>query len=266
MTDQSATTAQQNARLTRGAALKRARAAAGLTATELAQRVNDRTAGSGITHHAIYSYERGKVLLSREFGHRLAQVLNLHPGELLIGDPDYASTPTPPPEQSADAVHAEAPPPTEPDPRASSPASDGDRWRRVQLVRAGEQARPVATVTVRLLRTLKLGRLDAEGFIDLFHLLLEDLAAMTAGRAAEAVDELGRVEGNDALVQLLTSARRLEKQAESLFKSLIDGSDDPPSKRYDDFVGRTDAIAQELDTFGGLLDANNKHMPGVSLD
>jgi len=79
----------QHVRHARGSALRSARKAAGLSAEVLALHVNDRTHGSDITRHAIYSYEQGKVLLSREVGHRIAQALNLHPGQLLLGDPDY---------------------------------------------------------------------------------------------------------------------------------------------------------------------------------
>ena len=98
----------------RGLALKKARTGAGLTAMDLAQRVNDRTAGSDITHHAIYSYERGKVLLSREVGLRIAQTLNLHPGELLVGDPDFATAPPSRPPSS--------PPSSPPAPHSASPS------------------------------------------------------------------------------------------------------------------------------------------------
>ena len=97
MSSDDATNLPQQIREQRGLALKKARTVAGLTAMDLAQRVNDRTAGSDITHHAIYSYERGKVLLSREVGTRIAQTLNLHPGELLLGDPDFAPPPSPAP-------------------------------------------------------------------------------------------------------------------------------------------------------------------------
>ncbi len=80
-------------RAARGAALRSARAAAGLSARELVERVNTRTPGSDLTDHALYAYERGRVLLSAEVAGRVAKVLKTPVGELLAGDPDYAERP-----------------------------------------------------------------------------------------------------------------------------------------------------------------------------
>ena len=72
----------------RGDALRSAREQAHLSARALAGRVNSRTEGPTITDHAIYSYERGKVLLPADLARRLARVLRVPEAELLAGDPD----------------------------------------------------------------------------------------------------------------------------------------------------------------------------------
>lgn len=73
----------------RGDALRGARTAAGLSARKLVERVNSRTRGSDLTTDAIYSYEKGRVLLSREVGERVAAALRVPLGSLLVGDPDF---------------------------------------------------------------------------------------------------------------------------------------------------------------------------------
>lgn len=87
--------AETDVRLIRGEALRAARTQAHLSARALAQRVNSRNNGTALTDHAIYSYERGKVLLAPEVAKRLASILRIAASELLIGDPDYADEQTP---------------------------------------------------------------------------------------------------------------------------------------------------------------------------
>ncbi|MEM9753454.1 MAG: helix-turn-helix transcriptional regulator [Planctomycetota bacterium] len=78
----------------RGAVLRQARREAGLSARKLADRINARTPGSDLTDNAIYAYESGRVLLGREVGERIAAVLTVRLGELLVGDPDFAADST----------------------------------------------------------------------------------------------------------------------------------------------------------------------------
>lgn len=73
----------------RGDALRAARRQAMLSARELADRVNSRSEKASLTDHAIYSYERGRVLLGRDVARRLAAVLDVPLAELLVGDPEY---------------------------------------------------------------------------------------------------------------------------------------------------------------------------------
>ncbi|MEM8783534.1 MAG: helix-turn-helix transcriptional regulator [Planctomycetota bacterium] len=79
----------QDLKRQRGEVLRQARREAGLSARKLADRINTRTPGSGLTDNAIYAYESGRVLLSREVAERVSAVLNVRLGELLVGDPDF---------------------------------------------------------------------------------------------------------------------------------------------------------------------------------
>ncbi len=94
----------ENLKSRRGQVLRSARKHAGLSARRLAERINDRTAGSDLTENAIYAYESGRVLLSREAAERIAEVLRLPVGHLLVGDPDYAVLPSASPGSSTEDV------------------------------------------------------------------------------------------------------------------------------------------------------------------
>ncbi len=79
----------ESLKLRRGEVLRNARNQAGLSARKLADRINRQTAGADLTENAIYAYESGRVLLSRESAERIAHVLRLPLGSLMIGDPDF---------------------------------------------------------------------------------------------------------------------------------------------------------------------------------
>ncbi len=79
----------QDLKRQRGGVLRQVRREAGLSARKLADRINARTPGSDLTDNAIYAYESGRVLLSREVAERISAVLKVSLGELLIGDPDF---------------------------------------------------------------------------------------------------------------------------------------------------------------------------------
>lgn len=105
----------------RGAVLKAARQAAGLSARKLVDRINARTPGSDLTDHAIYAYEAGRVLLSREVAERVAVVLKMPVGELLVGDPDFRTSPPPPEVSTPDTAHPEVSHPEAAPPAAAAP-------------------------------------------------------------------------------------------------------------------------------------------------
>jgi len=86
-------------RRSRGEALREARHRAGLSAKQVIDRLTERGTGNPISAQAIYSYEKGNVLLSREVAERLAPVLAVPLTRLLVGDPDFA-----PADASSDAA------------------------------------------------------------------------------------------------------------------------------------------------------------------
>jgi DNA-binding XRE family transcriptional regulator len=257
----------------RGAALKRARTTAGLTALDLAQRVNQRTAGSDLTHHAIYSYERGKVLLSQETGLRIAETLNLHPGELLLGDPDYApsgtpgTTPgtTPAPGSSAvtgpsgtEAGGSAGESDTAPPPVASELFA-----RRVALSKAARLSLPVGNVLYRLLDRAEIGRADIRGYRDLFLLLIRDLRGVAEGPAGRETQRLGSVEGNDLPLQLYRVAERFHRQAEQTLRDLLGYKDPDDPALYDACQSARDTLGRHLRTLEIALRDNDRGLGGL---
>jgi len=191
-------------RSVRGAALRAARNLAGLSAPKLADRVNERTrGGSPVSKDAIYAYESGKVLLPHEVGVRIATVLNLHPGELLAGDPDFRDaapdTPTP---TSAPAR-----------PAANTPTA---RW----LGLAGQPV-SVARVLARVLDARPMGDTSAKGFVSVFQLLLADLKAVTGHAVADTVRHAQRGEGWDHLADVLTAAEAGAAAVTTHFRELL---------------------------------------------
>ena len=250
------TTSSEQMRAARGSALKNARKAAGLSAERLAQFVNERTAGSAITKHAIYSYEQGKVLLSREVGHRIATALQLHPGQLLLGDPEYA-------------------------PPGSRHATDGGRAAmdqaqllhegvpvavRIELVTAAQRTVAPLDVLVRLLQKAKLGRVEIAGYLDVFHLLLEDALPLTRSAAFEEVRAFGDEPGNEAPYALAEAVLQLHSLVDATLKRLIDPIHESPTALHEYCQTQTAALAELAKTLRGEIDACNKRLPGVSLD
>jgi len=187
-----------NLRTVRGGALRAARNLAGLSAPKLADRVNERTrGGSPVSKDAIYAYESGKVLLPHEVGVRIAAVLNLHPGELLAGDPDFRD-----PGTSAPAS-----------PPADTPTA---RW-------LGLAARPIAVASVlaRVLEARQMGDTSAKGFVSVFQLLLADLKHVTAHTVADTVRAAERREGWDHLATVLTASEHGIEAVNEHFRELL---------------------------------------------
>ncbi|MEE9403713.1 MAG: hypothetical protein V3V20_02365 [Algisphaera sp.] len=198
------TTETPDLRTLRGAALRAARNAAALSARDLADRINLRTSGSDITQHAIYAYESGKVLLSREMGVRVAQALSLHPGELLAGEPDFKQPTSP-----ANASQAHSP--------------EAARWLKL-----AQASLPVANVAARLLGTRMLGDSRIDGFLQVFHLLLTDLTAATTSPLTTVLDgPTGRDQANDAATAVLTACRDLNAATESALENLVQPNPSP---------------------------------------
>lgn len=194
-------------RAARGAALKAARNHAGLSARVLAERVNLRTrGGSDISAHAIYAYEKGKVLLSHEVGVRIAEVLNLHPGELLAGDPDFRG-----PAPSLDRP-------------AAAPGTDTPTARWLALAK---QPLAVAEVLARVLDARPLGDTRTEGFLSVFHLLTTDLGAVTGHPLAEIVRQGQRDAAVDHAADVVGCAAKLQETADEQLKNLMQSAAAP---------------------------------------
>lgn len=247
-------------RASRGEALRKARKSAALSAERLAEFVNERTAGSAITKHAIYSYEQGKVLLSREVGHRIATALQLHPGQLLLGDPEYAnSSGNTNPQNNIRQATA--------DDRDSPPATQGlPVATRVELVIAAQRTLAPLDVLVRLLSKAKLGRVDIQGYLDVFHLLLEDTQPLSRSVALQDIHGFGDQPGNEAPYALAEAVLELHELANATLKRLIEPTLDSPTSLYEYCQTQTaalDVLAKQID---GQIKACNKRLPGVSLD
>ncbi|MEM1107949.1 MAG: helix-turn-helix transcriptional regulator [Planctomycetota bacterium] len=253
-------------RSARGSALKSARKQAGLSAERLAQFVNERTAGSAITKHAIYSYEQGKVLLSREVGHRIATALQLHPGQLLLGDPEY----TPAAPGTPGSIHSAATDELRLDQSADRLPIDTALGVpvavRVELVVAAQKTLAPAEVLVRLLGKAKLGRIDIAGYLDVFHLLLEETLPLIRSAALQEIQDFGDQPGNENPYALTTAIAQLHALAESTLKRLIDPTHESPTAIYDYCETQTRELAAALKSIRGEIDACNKRLPGVSLD
>ena len=130
-------------RRARGAALRAARRAAGLSARALAEQVNARTRGSDVTTDAVYSYENGRVLLSQELAERFATTLEIPVEQLVKHVPGHPST---------DVAPAPAPAPGRAgaDPDADAARAEGIRVGQLMLARHVLLAR--ADVALRQLR------------------------------------------------------------------------------------------------------------------
>ena len=233
----------QRVRDTRGGALKAARVAAGLSAQKLADRVNDRTRGSDLTRDAIYSYERGKVLLNRDAAERLAEVLRMPLGELLAGDPDFAAP-------------VSQPPPVD-DTRASGaayagldlPPAERDRLLNARAALLGH-AGPLlqsAEVLARQLDRARPGSTTAGGFIASFSLVQDDARQLLDAPAGRTVLAAQRAAGFDTLQELLDVAGRLRDAVEAGEMELFDADPAQPAA----VVRASRNLATKL---GGLLD------------
>ena len=190
-------------RTVRGRALRAARNLAGLSAPKLADRVNERTrGGSPVSKDAIYAYESGKVLLPHEVGVRLAAVLNLHPGELLAGDPDFR-------EPGGAAAGTDVP---------VRPAADTPTARWLKLA---HESIAVARVLARVLEARRMGDTSAQGFVSVFQLLQADLDAVVDHEVANTVRKAERNERWDNLASVLTAATAGLETVENHFRKLL---------------------------------------------
>lgn len=204
-------------RSARGAALRTARNLAGLSAQKLADRVNERTrGGSSISKDAIYAYEAGKVLLPHEVGVRLAAVLNLHPGELLAGDPDFRD-----PAQGAATDKAR--------PQADTPTA---RWLHL-----AKEPVAVARVLSRILDARPMGDTRTQGFTSVFQILQTDLQAVIQHPIADAVRDARRSAEWDSLANVLTAVQDGLQAVKADFRKLLKKDCDPLD---------ADTLAQEV--------------------
>lgn len=268
----SPTQPQVDVRQQRGQALKNARKAAALTAQDLAQRVNDLTAGSDLTHHAIYSYERGKVLLSREAGHRIAEALSIHPGELLLGDPDYR------PVGSADRGGVDADMvldvPLGPTFRLAEPIESIDTSaypgidlrQRVAFINAAAKLPAVGYVLTRLLDTAKLGRVEIAGYLDVFYVLLADLNATLDSDAHQAIQNFGPDEGNEALWKLSQRLTGLKTQTDASFAKLVDPAGQTASSVFETCETYRESLRKAVLQIRADIRHANRGLPIVGVD
>lgn len=263
-------------RASRGSALRKARKAAALSAEELARFVNERTAGSDVTRHAIYSYEQGKVLLSREVGHRIADALHLHPGQLLLGDPDYhPARPGNLPHGSerdlvADAHQWDDPASTIPFPGAAdAPAAAGPGLpakTQLAVVLAARRALPSATVLVRLLRQERRGKIDISGYLDVFNLLHEDTRPARDSDELKAIQAFGDNPGNEAAYALTRSLAELHDVSDRLFKKLLRAAADDPYTLFEECQDMTEQLHRLTEAVRGHVRACTRRLPGVSME
>lgn len=210
-------------RQARGAALKQARRQSGLSARELVERVNARTAGNSITEHAIYSYEGARVQLPREVAERVAEVLRVPLAGLLAGDPDF-----PPPAQTSTTVSDGAPsassassPRSETSKPEGLPADSPDappepgRWLAVRsslLARANE-AEAAAGVLLRQLGVRRFQLPDPLIFTASFELLEADLEGLVHSPEAAWLDCRDADRWHDNLKKTVASAKALRDEA-----------------------------------------------------
>lgn len=194
----------QSIRDARGAALKAARNQAGLSARKLAERTNMRSRGSDITEHAIYAYENGRVLLSSEVAVRIADALSLHPGELLIGDPDYANAP-------------------EAGPETAPAESNVPHEVRQALTIAGRNAYLSAVTLLRVMQNYGSGAKNASNCLALLDLLERDCRACYESVHAPTIDRLQRDRSVDALADLIQACKEMQDDVTGHFNDLLDG-------------------------------------------
>lgn len=237
-------------RRVRGNALRAARNLAGLSAPKLADRVNERTrGGSPISKDAIYAYESGKVLLPHEVGVRLATVLNLHPGELLAGDPDFRDACSP----------AAAPTDALTTPPGTTPAADTPTARWLKL--AGQPV-AVARVLARVVDARRMGDTSAKGFVSVFHLLQADLQAVIGHTVADTVRKAERREGWDNLANVLTAAERGAATAKTHFRTLLKKDPDVLDAEDDGKKAATALRAFAVELGAAVTQANRIYQPG----
>jgi len=137
---------------------------------------------------------------------------------------------------------------------------------RVELVVGAQRTLAPAEVLVRLLRKAKLGRIDIAGYLDVFHLLLEDTLPLIRSAAVEDIRDFGDQPGNEAPFALAEAIVQLHADADATLKRLIDSGHESPTALYDTCQTQTAALAELVKTIRGEIDACNKRLPGVSMD
>ena len=230
----------QRVRDARGGALKAARVAAGLSAQKLADRVNDRTRGSDLTRDAIYSYERGKVLLNRDAAERLAEVLRMPLGELLAGDPDFSAAPR---DHASGGIADEA--------GVGLDLAPAERDRllhaRTALLGLAEPLLQSAEVLMRQLERARPGSTLAGGFVASFNLVQDDARQLLDAPAGRSVVHAQRAAGFDTLQELLDAAGKLRDAVEAGEMELFEADPTQPAA----VVRASRNLASKL---SGLLD------------
>ena len=216
----------QRVRDARGRVLKAARVAAGLSAQKLADRVNDRTRGSDLTRDAIYSYERGKVLLNRDAAERLAEVLRMPLSELLAGDPDFA-----PPVTTPAAPWPEASTPATAVMGLDLTAAERDRLlhARTALLRHATPLLQSAEVLARQLERARPGTTTAGAFVASFSLVQDDARQLMDAPAGQTVVHAQRSAGFDTLQELLDAAEALRDAVAAGELDLFDADPHQPA-------------------------------------
>lgn len=224
----------QAARQARGAALRSARALAGLSAQALVDRVNGRTRGSDLTLHAIYSYEKGRVLLGRDAAERIAEVLKVPVGELLVGDPDFAGSATQP-----DAAGEASP--------GGGAGADRLRMARQVLLDHAELLQESAQVLRRQLERARAGSTKAGDFVASFNLVMDDARQVIDSPTAGWVLRADRAEGYDTLHELITAARELHEVVDERSMQMFDTQSSQPAAVVRDCHALAEQLAQRLE-------------------
>ncbi|MEM7576197.1 MAG: helix-turn-helix transcriptional regulator [Planctomycetota bacterium] len=199
------TDAMQDLKQQRGGVLRQVRREAGLSARKLADRINARTPGSDLTDNAIYAYESGRVLLSREAGERIAAVLDVGLGDLLVGDPDFAG-------------ESETEKGRQTSPRRGDPACGRLHPLVVDVLRTART----------LVRTLALPRFELAspaGFLHGFELLAHDGRRFLQHDEVAAASRRPPGPQQDAIEQTTRAVAELVRHAETQYASLRNAGD-----------------------------------------